>query len=352
MARLIKKHRNEIGLSPFELIFRGEQKVDQVQLRVINYSNEILTELELKSVEEVIPFITNDFNSWFNVDGLHDIKLMQKITEVFNINGLIVADVLNTENRPKVTEYENALFVSVKMLHIVDNESIIENLSLVLTENTIITFQEQKGDVFEPVRDRLRKQKRRIVNGQCDYLLFALLDIVVDNYIYFISELGEKIEHIEEKLIKEPSQTVVDEINKYKRELNQLRKIIIPTKEMLLNLSKIDSELIENETDIHLKELVDNINQAYDSTESYREILSDQLNSYHTYVSTKLNDIMKFLTIFSVVFIPLTFIAGIYGTNFDNVPELHYEHSYFIMWGVMIVLTVGMLYYFKKKKWF
>ena len=180
---------------------------------------------------------------------------------------------------------------------------------------------------------------------------FALLDIVVDNYIYIIGVLGEKIETLEETLLQEPRKSVIDEIYTYKRELNFLRKRITPAKEMIFSLSKMESELIDESTHVHFKELLDNIHQATDSFDTYREILSDQLNIYHTTISSKLNDVMKFLTIFSVIFIPLTFIAGIYGTNFEVVPELKYEYSYFIMWGVMIIVAIGMLMYFGKRNW-
>jgi magnesium transporter len=227
----------------------------------------------------------------------------------------------------------------------------VENLSIIITESVLLSFQEKKGDVFEPVRERIRNQKRRIRTSGTDYLAFALLDIVVDNYIYIIGLLGERIETLEETLLQEPRKSVIDEIYRYKRELNFLRKCINPAKEMILNLSKMESELIKEDTYVHFKELLDNINQATDSSETFRDILSDQLNIYHTTISSKLNDVMKFLTIFSVIFIPLTFIAGIYGTNFDVVPELHYEYSYFIMWGVMVVVAVVMLIYFKRRKW-
>lgn len=231
------------------------------------------------------------------------------------------------------------------------NKISVENLSLIITETVLLSFQEKKGDVFEPVRERIRNQRKRIRNSGTDYLAFALLDIVVDNYIYIIGVLGEKIETLEETLLQEPRKSVIDEIYTYKRELNFLRKRITPAKEMILSLSKMESELIDESTHVHFKELLDNIHQATDSSDTYREILSDQLNIYHTTISSKLNDVMKFLTIFSVIFIPLTFIAGIYGTNFEVVPELKYEYSYFIMWGVMIIVAIGMLMYFRKRNW-
>jgi len=179
-----------------------------------------------------------------------------------------------------------------------------------------------------------------------------LLDVVIDNYIYIIGNLGEKIESVEENLILEPTQSVIDEINKFKRELNYIRKNIKPAKEIMLAITKMDTEFIKENIDLHYKELLDNINHAVESSESYREILTDQLNIYHTTITSKLNDIMKFLTIFSVIFIPLTFIVGIYGTNFETLPELKFEYSYFIMWGVMIFIAIGMLIYFRKRKWF
>lgn len=354
MARFIKKQKQEIGISPDDLLFRGEKKIDQVMLRVIDFDANNLNEDALKSVNEILAYQNTDTVTWFNIDGLHNTAIMEEIAHGFHLDKLILAEVMNTQARPRVQEYDNCISLSIKMLQLDEETDLIsvENLSLILTKSVLISFQERKGDVFEPVRDRLRKQKKRIRNAGIDYLAFALLDIVIDNYIYIISVLGEKIETLEENLLLDPKKTVIEEINMYKRELNFLRKSIKPAKEMILALSKMESELIDENTDVHFKELQDNINQASDSSDSYREILSDQLNIYHTTISSKLNDIMKFLTIFSVIFIPLTFIAGIYGTNFDVVPELHYEYSYFIMWGVIVTVAIGMLFYFKKRKWF
>ncbi len=354
MARFIKKHKQEIGISPDELLFRGEKKIDQVLLRVIDYNANNLEEEIINSANDVIKYQEKDSVTWLNIDGLHDTVIMEEISTTFHLDNIIFADVMNTQARPKVQEYDNCIFLSIKMLRLDEetNLSSVENLSLIVTKSVLLSFQERKGDVFEPVRERIRKQKKRIRSAGTDYLAFALLDIVIDNYIYIISFLGEKIETLEEDLLLDPKKSVIEEINLYKRELNFLRKSIKPAKEMILALSKMESELIDESTDLHFKELQDNINQASDSSDSYREILSDQLNIYHTTISSKLNDIMKFLTIFSVIFIPLTFIAGIYGTNFDIVPELHYKYSYFIMWGVIVSVAIGMLIYFRKRKWF
>src|SRR5690625_2873583 len=404
MTRFIKKKKEEIGQSPDELFFRGKKKMDQVVVRIIDFDAENLTEDLVASVKEISKYKEEDTVTWLNIDGLHNLKLMEEIATVFDFDSLVMAEVMNTEARPKIIDYDNCTLITIKMLQQdPKTETImVENLSLILTKTVLITFQERKGDVFEPVRERIRKQKKRIKNGGTDYLTFALLDIVVDNYLYVISLLGEKIETLEEKLLLDPDQDIVleiikngvsdyftfslldivvdkylyvisllgekietleenllldpdqdviIEINNYKRELNFLRKNIKPAKEMIFSLAKMESELISDSTYVHFKELQDNISQASDSSDSYREILSDQLNIYHTTISSKLNDIMRFLTVFSVIFIPLTFIAGIYGTNFDHIPELHYKYSYFIMWGIMIVIVIGMLLYFRKKKW-
>lgn len=355
MARFINKSQTEIGESPFELRFRGTKKSDKILMRVIDFDAENMEECKLKEFKEISRYIDKETITWLNVDGLHDSKLMEQIGEVFEFDRMIMSDVLNIDQRPKVQEYEHCLFVSCKMLTFNEkkNQLISENLSLIIANKLLISFQEKRGDVFEPVRERIRKQKRKIRNSGTDYLSFALLDIVIDNYIFILSLMGERIEMIEEKLINNPTPAVLRLINEYKREINFMRKNILPAKEMAMALVKSDSEFLDDENvGVHLKELLDNINQAVEISDSYREILSDQLNIYHMTLSSKLNDVMKFLTIFSVIFIPLTFIAGIYGTNFDNVPELHYKYSYFIMWGVMISITLGMIFYFKKRDWF
>ncbi len=353
MARFLRKQKREIGISPYELIFRGDRKIDEVLLRIINFDANTLEEEAVKSVNDVLKYQEKDTVTWFNIDGLHNTIVMEEIANGFNLDSLILAEVMNTQARPRIQEFDNCILLSIKMIQENPDTGIItaENLSLILTRSVLISFQERKGDVFEPVRERIRKQKRRIRNSGTDYLMFALLDIVIDNYIYVTAVLGEKIETLEENLLLDPKRTVIDEINSYKRELNFLRKNIKPAREMILALTKIDSDLIDENTDIHFKELQDNINQASDSTDSYREILSDQLQIYHTTISSKLNDIIKFLTVFSVIFIPLTFIAGIYGTNFDVIPELHYKYGYFVMWGVIIAVALGMMIYFRKKKW-
>lgn len=353
MTKHLKKQKKEIGLSPDAIYFRGEKKTDKVFLRIIDFNASNLEEKIVDTVDEAIKYKDKETVTWFNIDGLHNETIMEEISKGFQLDRLILANVMDTQARPRVHEYEDCIYISLKMMKLEQNRNqvSVENLSLILTDKVLISFQESKGDVFEPVRERIRAHRKRIRSSGTDYLVFALLDIVIDNYIYIISEFAEKTENLEDKLLSNPNQSIIHEINSYKKELNFLRKNINPAKEMVLSLSKTESDLIKKKTFIYYKELLDNINHAVESTDNLREILSDQLNIYHTTMSTKLNDVMKFLTVFSVIFIPLTFIAGVYGTNFDVVPELHYKYSYFIMWTSFAVIVIGMLIYFKRKKW-
>ncbi len=240
MARFTNKQKQEVGLSPDALYFRGKKKIDNVLLRIIDYDANNLEENAVKTVNEVLKYTEKNTVTWFNVDGLHDNEIMEEIASGFNLDTLVLANVMDTQGRPKIQEHKNCIFLSIKMIKQVETGNLIsvENLSLILTDTVLITFQETKGDVFEPLRERIRIQKKRIRNSGTDYLTFALLDIVIDNYIYIISDFGERIEGLEDTLVTNPSQSVIEEINSYKKELNYIRKNINPAKEMILALSE------------------------------------------------------------------------------------------------------------------
>ena len=354
MSRFIKKKKEEIGLSPYALVFRGQKKTDKTVLRAMDFDLEDVTEQELKSTDDLLGRKKSKKLTWLNIDGLDNPELMENLAHVFKIEQNIFSDVMNPGSRPKVQEFDNGIFITIKMLHFDEkNDSLsADNLSLIVTDNTLISFQEQSGLVFEPIRERIRKHKNKIRTSGADYLAFALLDVVVDNYIYINGILGDKIEALENDMTGNLQKELLESINSYKREMNFMRKHIKPAKEMILNLAKMESEFIHDENRIHFRELQDNINEASELSDSYREILYDQLNVYHSSMSTKLNEIMSILTIFSVIFIPLTFIVGIYGTNFENLPEVHWRHGYLFMWVIMIFTTLGMLWFFRRKKWF
>jgi len=354
MARLTKKKKEHIGLSPYALVFRGQKKSEKSLLNVIDFNLEEVKELELVSTTEISSFKNSKTLSWLNVDGVDNVAVMEELAKVYTLENNILSDVMNPSVRPKVQEFGEGVFITIKMLQYIDKTDVLnaDNLSLIVTNNTLISFQEQHGTIFEPIRDRIRKHKNKIRTSGSDYLAFALLDVVVDNYIYVIGLLGDKIENLEEEMTNNPKKELLDKIKSLKIELNFLRKNIKPAKEMILNLAKLESDFIQLNNKLHFKELQDNIDEATELSDSYREMLYDQLNIYHTMMSTKLNDIMRTLTVFSVIFIPLTFLVGVYGTNFAYLPEKDWHYGYFAMWGVMIITTLFMLWYFRRKKWF
>jgi len=358
MSKFIKKKKEHIGLSPYAMVFRGKKRTDHILLRLISFGKEEVEESVLTNSDQMLSIRKSTKLNWLNIDGLDDVQTMETMANVFNIETHVLSDVMNPAIRPKVQELENGLFVTIKMLKF-NNKGMengdkvsMENLSLLLTNNCLISFQEQESKTFEAVRERIRKHKNKIRCSGTDYLAFALLDVVVDNYIYIIGLLGEEIEDLEEKMTFDPNKELLKEINFYKHELNYIRKHIKPAKEMILNLAKLDSELLQDKNKIHFKELQNNITEAAELSDSYHEILFDMLTIFHSSMSTKLNEIMRVLTIISVIFIPITFIVGVYGTNFTYLPETNWHYGYFAMWVVMICISAGMIWYFKLKKWF
>jgi len=354
MARFLKKRDQAKGLVPGAAVFIGKKKVDEIRIRVIDYDKSKLHEDELKSISDGTEFKETNTVTWINIDGLHDNNLMKEIGESFDLHPLLIEDIMNTDQRPKLHESDNNLFLVLKMLRYDESKQIIiaEQLSMVIGKTFLLTFQEQPGDVFEPVRERIRKQKGRIRTTSIDYLAYALIDTIVDNYIYIIERFGEKIEDMEEMVLGNPEPDVMEQLSNYRKEMNFLRKSTRPAREAIIQLSRLDTDLINNKTIPFLKDLEDLIIQASEAIDTYREMLSDQMNLYNSSLSNKMNDIMKILTIFAAIFIPLTFIAGIYGTNFEYLPELHFKYSYFIFWGVMILVAASLLIFFKRKKWF
>lgn len=354
MSYIPVKRQEDIGLSPYELRFRGQYRSKEVKMTLFDISKENIREETITSIDELQSFKNKDNLIWLNIDGLHNEKLMEQLANSLHIPVEILSDVMEPSTRPQLEEFDNGLFVSIKMMQYDEtlNQISIDNLCLVLMNNMLITFQEETNNLFNPVKERIMKHSKRFKNMGADYLVFSLLDVVIDNYIFILSMLGEKIETLENRMVLNRDKGTLKIINLLKHELSNLGRYIKPAKDMLMSLVKLDSDFITTKNDKHYKELQDNINQAVDLLDYYRELLYDELNIYHSSMSTRLNDIMALLTIFSVVFIPLTFIVGVYGMNFDNIPELHFRNGYFIVWCVMVVVAGAMLLYFKRKKWF
>ncbi|MEA4935182.1 MAG: magnesium/cobalt transporter CorA [Paludibacter sp.] len=352
--KVSRKKKEDIGLSPYAVVFRGEKRMEKTLINAMDFDLEEVREFEVTTPEQLHDLHVRTSLSWIFVNGIHDTSRLGEVAREFEIPNNILSDILNPSLRSKIEVFDKGVFVTIKLLQYQEktDQVTIENLSLIICENTLISFREEAGPVFEPIRERIRKYNNKIRTSGSDYLAFTLLDVVVDNYIYILGALGEKIETLDDKMTTNPHKQLLDEINVFKREINFLRKSILPAKEMILSLAKLDVEFLHDINRLHFRELQYNINEATELSDSYREILFDQISIYHTIVSTRLNDIMRTLTIFSVIFIPLTFIVGVYGTNFDILPELHWKNGYYIMWGVMLVIALAMLIYFSRKKWF
>ncbi|HBT85572.1 MAG TPA: magnesium and cobalt transport protein CorA [Porphyromonadaceae bacterium] len=352
MAKIPLKRQEDIGLSPYDLKFRGQHRSKEVQMTVFDINAEDAQEIIIHSVEELKSYQGKLI--WLNIDGLHNETLMRELINSLQIPAEILSDVMEPGTRPQTEEFDDGLFVSIKMMQFDEsmNQVSIDNLSIIVMGNWLITFQEEQNSLFNPVKERLKKHNKRFRDLGADYVAFALLDVVIDNYIFILGVLGERIEELENKMVLNPDRDLLKTINLFKRQLTDLGRYIKPAREMITSLVKMDSYFIDERNYKHFKELHDNINQAVELLDYYHEVLYDELNIYHSSMSTRLNDIMALLTVFSVVFIPITFIVGVYGMNFDNMPELHIRHGYFIVWGVMLIIAVGMLLYFKRKKWF
>jgi magnesium transporter len=353
MARFLKKKEAALGQPPGTAVFIGEQKVSETRINSLCYSPIKLEESTVTSVDIASLDTSDNAVQWVDITGLHNPETIKNIGMRFNLHPLTVEDILHTGQRPKMEEFDHYLFFVLKMLYYDQENKVIrsEQLSLAMGDSFVLTFQEQPGDTFSPVRERIRKQRGRIRKTGSDYLAYALLDTVVDNYIDSIERLGEEIEDLEDEIIADPNREVLEKINLYKREINYLRKTARPAREFMLQLSRLDNDLIQESSVPFVKDLLDLSTQSVEIIETYRDVLSDYLDIYNTGVNNRLNDIMRVLTIFSVVFIPLTFIAGIYGTNFDYLPELHYRYSYFIFWGVLVLIAAVMLRFFHKRNW-
>tara|TARA_R110002073_G_scaffold300272_1_gene467520 strand:- start:4711 stop:5775 length:1065 start_codon:yes stop_codon:yes gene_type:complete len=346
------KYKKHVGQIPGTLVYTGD-KTSKLFIESFDYNTNYVEEKEIKHIEDVAHYKLTDSVSWININGLNNINEIEKIGDHYGLHPLILEDIVNTSQRPKIDEYEGYLFIVVKMLYYDKDDLIVsEQVSFVLGSNYVLSFQEADGDVFDSVRDRIRAKKGRIRNLGPDYLLYALIDSVVDHYYEIIETMGNKIEELEDHLFGgNPKEEITAEIQSLKREVLRVRKAIFPLREIINRIEKIEHKLIHKKTIHFFRDIYDHIVQVSENIDIYREMIWGLMDMYMTTISNKMNEVMKVLTIIATIFIPLTFIAGIYGMNFNNMPELQYKYSYFILWGIMLILFIGMLFYFKRKKW-
>jgi magnesium transporter len=353
MARFIKSRKKSHGASPGSLIFIGNQKMDKPEIHLMVYNRETLIEKQVETVDEIPEKLPDDAVLWVNIYGLQNTDLISKAGERFSIHPLELEDILNTDQRPKVTENESSLTFFLKILHYHKDTGRVsgDQVSIVLGKNSVITFQEKPAHYFDPVRDRIRNNRGKIRFSGADYLAYALIDTLVDGYIHSIESLGLSMEEMENEVLHHVQKSTLEKIYRMKTNVGFFRKSVFPLKEMMLTLNKTESQLIQKKTITFLKDLNDLTTQVLEAVEIYHNMANDYLNIYHSNVANRTNEVMKVLTIFASIFIPLTFIAGVYGTNFDYLPELHFKYAYFIMLAAMTIVAVGMLYFFRKKKW-
>ncbi len=353
MLRPVKKRSKKAGLPPGTLVHIGEKKAEKLKITVMDYDEEHFQEREIKAIEECFAFKDAPTVTWINIDGLHQIEILEKLGECYGFHPLVLEDILNTDQRPKMEDYGDYLYIVLRMLNYNDKSSEIETeqVSLILGPNFVFSFQESQSDVFNPVRERIRSGKGRIRTMGGDYLAYALLDLIVDNYFVIMEKLGETIEFLEEKLVTRPVPETLQTIHQLKRELIFLRKAVWPLREVIGGLERGELALIKETSRVYLRDVYDHAIQVIDTIETFRDMISGMLDIYLSSVSNRLNSVMKVLTIIATIFMPLTFLAGIYGMNFKYFPEVEWRWSYPVFWLVVVLISVSMLLYFKKKNW-
>ncbi len=353
MARFIKDRSLSKGLAPGSLVFIGKQKMEKPDLKLMDYDKEGLIEKPISELSEIKENIQREGVTWLNINGIHDVDLIKELGEQFSISPLFLEDILNTDQRPKFESYEHHDTFILKMIQYDDkiNKIVVEQISMILGENYVITLQERVGDVFAGVRERIRNNKGRVRLNDNDYLLYALMDAIADNYSIAVEIVGRKIDELEGRIFKYNEKGLSEEIYALKTELNYLRKSVRPVKDVVYAYMKAESHFFQEKNLVFLRDLNDLLTHSAESIELYNSLVSDQLNIYNTNMSNSMNQVMKVLTIFASIFIPLTFLAGIYGMNFEYIPELKYKYAYPIFWVVVILVGLALVIYFRRKKW-
>jgi len=343
--------KKDTGAPPGTVVYTGENKGDRIKISLIEYNERDFFEQEFYDLSECISHIKPELVKWINVEGVHKTEVLEKIGQLYNIHPLTLEDIAHVDQRPKFEDYDNYVVAIMKMISY--NKAVTaEQLSIVLFDNMVISFQEpQGGDAFDIIRNRLRQAKGRIRKCGSDYLAYALMDAVVDCYFHAIEKIGDTVEEIEEEIIATADRKSLLQLYDLKREMIFLRKQVWPMRDMIANMVRSETRLINPATDIYLRDLQDHVTRIIDTVETYRDLLSGIMDIYLSTNANKMNEVMKVLTIMSSIFIPVTFVAGVYGMNFEYMPELKSPYGYAITWGVMLVIMTGLIIYFRRKKW-
>lgn len=342
--------KSKTGSAPGTLTHTGSKKMHKVSATLMEYDKETCTEKEVTNPADCQQ---TDTITWLNVDGLHDVEFVRSIGKQYGLHTLLLEDVLDTAARPKIEEFENATLIILKMVRFTPETGglDIEQISFLLADTLVITFQEQSSNILDVVKEHIRTGTKIRTRG-ADYLLYALIDTLVDSYIGVLEQFGAQIESLETGLMAQPTNETLQGIYALKRNILFMQQATWPLDEIVRSLQRSDVPYIQESTVPYLRDLEDHIRQLSETTRTFRDMLSEMLNTYLSIMSNRMNEVMKTLTIIATIFIPLTFIVGIYGMNFEYMPEIGWVWGYPAVWGIMIAVGVGMLAYFRKKNWF
>ena len=343
-----------VGHAPGTLIPIEKEVVQPLKLTLFEYGSDYAAqERQPPSIADCLPFDPKFPVSWLNVDGGHQLETIEEIGDQLKVHPLILEDILDPGQRPKLDVLDHYIFIEINMMLWDQGQNQIEaeQVSMILGENYLVTFQEHEKDVFDPIRRRLRESSSRINKQGADYLAYSLIDAIVDHYFLILENLGEQVEFLEEELVTNPDPGTLQSIHELKRELIFLRKSVWPLREVISALERGDSPLFQDSTLIYLRDVYDHTIQIIETVETFRDMVSGMLDIYLSSVSNRMNEVMKVLTIIATVFIPLSFIVGVYGMNFQYMPELGWKWGYLGVWVVILLVVMGMLIYFRRKKW-
>lgn len=359
MTRMVSRVSKKHGLKPGSVVYVGKERAEDVHINIIDYADSKYDEKRVSTAEECFPYKESSTLTWINVDGIHDAELVEKLGRHYGMHPLVLEDIVNTGQRPKMEDADDHIFTVMKMLYrdAKNGELKAEQVSILFGRNWVITFQETGEDVFDLVRKRIKKTVPRVRFMNADYLAYALVDAVVDHYFIFLEQLGEEIEILDDAVSDNPKSEHLNKIRDLKKQLIFMRKAVWPLREVIGGLERAESKLIKDSTGPYLRDLYEHTIQVIDTVETFRDMVSGLLDLYHTGVANRMNEIMKVLTIFAAIFIPLGFLAGVYGMNFDtgaspfNLPELGFRFGYPMFWGLAITVAGGLLWFFRRKNW-
>lgn len=341
-------------MEPGSLVHIGEIYGERTKISIIEYSKDTLIENEDATVKEIQHYLSTPEVTWINVQGISDTTLIDTIGHDFGMHPLVMEDILNTTQRAKLEDYKQNLYIVLRMLkynHATDSVD-GEQISLFIRKDCVITFQESDQDLFKSIRERIRKPNTKIREMGTDYLTYTIIDWIIDQYFVILEKVDDKLESLEEDLLNNPQTSTLLKIERTKREIILLRKSVWPTRDLISQFTRLDSPLINDSSRVFMRDVYDHTIQLIDTIESFRDIVSGMLDLYLSNLTQRTNEIMKVLTVVSTIFVPLTFLASLYGMNFDNIPELHYQYGYYVLLGVMFMIGSAMVLYFRRKNWF